>query len=145
MTSFSTQKRRLAHGRKYSANSKFFISAMLASGSNWSLILENSIHFLFFQTCRQFLDNWSDLERYCGYRENNIPQLEDINRWKIFCSFQDLMTECQVPSQQDWFSDSASRGLPYSQVSTSLAKVSLNIFIIFKSLSQHFDYWKESL
>ena len=79
MTPFSTQKRRLAHGRKSSANSKFFISAMLASGSNWSFILENSIHFLV-QTCRQFLDNWSDLERYCGYRENNIPQLEDINR-----------------------------------------------------------------
>jgi len=31
--------------------------------------------------CKQFLDNWSDLERYCGYRENNIPQLEDINRY----------------------------------------------------------------
>ena len=29
---------------------------------------------------RQFLDNWGDLERYCGYREDNIPQLEDINR-----------------------------------------------------------------
>jgi len=31
--------------------------------------------------CKQFLDNWGDLERYCGYREDNIPQLEDINRY----------------------------------------------------------------
>ena len=29
---------------------------------------------------RQFLENWGELEKYCGYREDNIPQLEDINR-----------------------------------------------------------------
>ena len=30
--------------------------------------------------CKQFLDNWSELEQYCEYRVDNIPQLEDINR-----------------------------------------------------------------
>ena len=33
--------------------------------------------------CRQFLDNWSELEQYCEYRVDNIPQLEDINRYAM--------------------------------------------------------------
>ena len=31
--------------------------------------------------CRQFLENWAELELFCGYRPDNIPQLEDINRY----------------------------------------------------------------
>ena len=77
MSPSSTQRKKLALGHKSSANSKFFISAMLASGSSCGRF---SWPPFVIQTCRQFLDNWSDLERYCGYRENNIPQLEDINR-----------------------------------------------------------------
>ena len=34
--------------------------------------------------CKQFLDNWAELEQYCGYREDNIPQLEDINRLVLY-------------------------------------------------------------
>ncbi|XKL61544.1 hypothetical protein PGB90_008601 [Kerria lacca] len=29
--------------------------------------------------CAEYLENWPELVKYCGYRENNIPQLQDIN------------------------------------------------------------------
>ncbi|XP_014240598.1 tryptophan 5-hydroxylase 1 [Cimex lectularius] len=29
--------------------------------------------------CREYLENWPELVKYCGYREDNIPQLQDIN------------------------------------------------------------------
>ncbi|XP_058792709.1 tryptophan 5-hydroxylase 1 [Phymastichus coffea] len=29
--------------------------------------------------CQEFLENWPKLVKYCGYREDNIPQLQDIN------------------------------------------------------------------
>lgn len=47
----------------------------------WSQIL-NKLKVLHSRyACRQFLENWAELELYCGYREDNIPQLEDINRY----------------------------------------------------------------
>ncbi|XP_065211574.1 tryptophan 5-hydroxylase 1 isoform X2 [Planococcus citri] len=29
--------------------------------------------------CNEYLENWPELVKYCGYREDNIPQLQDIN------------------------------------------------------------------
>lgn len=29
--------------------------------------------------CKEYLENWSKLVKYCGYREDNIPQLQDVN------------------------------------------------------------------
>ncbi|XP_076064743.1 tryptophan hydroxylase [Oratosquilla oratoria] len=31
--------------------------------------------------CREYNDNWPQLVRYCGYREDNIPQLADIDKF----------------------------------------------------------------
>nr|XP_023015237.1 tryptophan 5-hydroxylase 1 [Leptinotarsa decemlineata] len=29
--------------------------------------------------CKEYLENWPQLVKYCGYREDNIPQLQDLN------------------------------------------------------------------
>lgn len=29
--------------------------------------------------CKEYLENWPKLMKYCGYREDNIPQLQDVN------------------------------------------------------------------
>nr|XP_034184941.1 tryptophan 5-hydroxylase 1 [Osmia lignaria] len=29
--------------------------------------------------CKEYLENWPKLVKYCGYREDNIPQLQDVN------------------------------------------------------------------
>lgn len=29
--------------------------------------------------CKEFLENWPQLVKYCGYKEDNIPQLQDVN------------------------------------------------------------------
>lgn len=42
--------------------------------------------------CKEFLENFKFLERFCNYSENNIPQLEEISRflkgWVISTKFQ---------------------------------------------------------
>eukprot|EP00090_Calanus_glacialis_P013363 TRINITY_DN22004_c0_g1_i1.p1 TRINITY_DN22004_c0_g1~~TRINITY_DN22004_c0_g1_i1.p1 ORF type:complete len:561 (-),score=172.93 TRINITY_DN22004_c0_g1_i1:215-1663(-) len=47
----------------------------------WGRILKKLRELHIKYACKQFLDNWSELEQFCGYREDNIPQLEDINRY----------------------------------------------------------------
>ncbi|XP_078041198.1 tryptophan hydroxylase isoform X2 [Augochlora pura] len=29
--------------------------------------------------CKEYLENWPKLVKYCGYREDNVPQLQDVN------------------------------------------------------------------
>ena len=40
----------------------------------------NELHKLYaIHACREYKENWPDLVKYCGYREDNIPQLQDVN------------------------------------------------------------------
>ena len=45
----------------------------------WATILRELRILHEAHACRVYLDLWPELADYCGYREDNIPQLEDIN------------------------------------------------------------------
>ncbi|KAI5700760.1 hypothetical protein M8J76_004901 [Diaphorina citri] len=45
-------------------------------------VIFNELHKLYIKhACHEYLENWPELVRYCGYREDNIPQLEDVNTY----------------------------------------------------------------
>ncbi|CAI6363341.1 unnamed protein product [Macrosiphum euphorbiae] len=45
----------------------------------WGTVMRE-LHKLYVKhACREYLENWPELVKYCGYREDNIPQLQDVN------------------------------------------------------------------
>ncbi|KAI4470955.1 aromatic amino acid hydroxylase [Holotrichia oblita] len=45
----------------------------------WGVVFRE-LHKLYLKyACQEYLENWPQLVKYCGYREDNIPQLQDIN------------------------------------------------------------------
>nr|BAJ83476.1 tryptophan hydroxylase [Gryllus bimaculatus] len=47
----------------------------------WGTVFRE-LHKLYVKhACQEYLENWPQLVKYCGYREDNIPQLEDVNRF----------------------------------------------------------------
>uniref|UniRef100_A0A8D9ARR4 Tryptophan 5-hydroxylase 2 n=3 Tax=Cacopsylla melanoneura TaxID=428564 RepID=A0A8D9ARR4_9HEMI len=45
----------------------------------WGVIFNELQKLYIKHACHEYLENWPELVRYCGYREDNIPQLEDLN------------------------------------------------------------------
>jgi len=45
----------------------------------WGVIFRKLHNLYPTYACKEYLENWPQLVKYCGYREDNIPQQEDIN------------------------------------------------------------------
>ncbi|XP_065171266.1 tryptophan 5-hydroxylase 1-like isoform X2 [Atheta coriaria] len=45
----------------------------------WGIVLNELYKLYQKHACKEFLENWPQLVKYCGYREDNIPQLQDVN------------------------------------------------------------------
>ncbi|XP_045464692.1 tryptophan 5-hydroxylase 1 [Harmonia axyridis] len=47
----------------------------------WGTVFRE-LHKLYLKhACKEYLENWPQLVKYCGYREDNIPQLQDVNNF----------------------------------------------------------------
>ncbi|KRT81732.1 hypothetical protein AMK59_5586, partial [Oryctes borbonicus] len=45
----------------------------------WGVVFRE-LHKLYIKhACQEYLENWPQLVKYCGFREDNIPQLQDVN------------------------------------------------------------------
>ncbi|CAG0918187.1 unnamed protein product [Notodromas monacha] len=47
----------------------------------WGTVLRALKELYKEHACKEFLENWPALEKYCGYREDNIPQLHDVSKY----------------------------------------------------------------
>ncbi|XP_050720911.1 tryptophan 5-hydroxylase 1-like [Eriocheir sinensis] len=47
----------------------------------WGTIFRELFRMYPNHACREYNNNWPDLVKYCGYREDNIPQLADIDKY----------------------------------------------------------------
>lgn len=47
----------------------------------WGVVFRELNNLYPTHACREYLKNLPLLNKYCGYREDNIPQLEDISRF----------------------------------------------------------------
>lgn len=47
----------------------------------WGIVF-NELHRLYVKhAVPEYMENWPQLVKYCGYREDNIPQLEDLSQF----------------------------------------------------------------
>ncbi|XP_045605547.2 tryptophan 5-hydroxylase 1 [Procambarus clarkii] len=49
--------------------------------STWGTIFKELFNLYPTHACKEYNHNWPDLVKYCGYREDNIPQLADIDKY----------------------------------------------------------------
>ncbi|RZF47999.1 hypothetical protein LSTR_LSTR002065 [Laodelphax striatellus] len=45
----------------------------------WGTVFRELHKLYILHACTEYLENWPELVKYCGYREDNIPQLQDLN------------------------------------------------------------------